>query len=93
VDDPRHGAACLEALAWVTCAKQEPKRAVALMAAADTLGGTQAASPVVLPDLSVFHDECEQRARKVLGDEEFEAARQRGCSLHFDEAVAFALDE
>jgi non-specific serine/threonine protein kinase len=75
VDDPRHGAACLEALAWVACAKQEPKRAAVLMAAAHTLGDAQSAPPVVLPDLAVFHDECEQRAREALGDNEFGAAR------------------
>jgi non-specific serine/threonine protein kinase len=93
VDDPRHGAACLEALAWVTCAKHEPKRAVVLMAAADTLGAAQGASPLILSDLAVFHDECERRAREALGNNEFEAAWREGCSLHFDEAVAFALGE
>ena len=93
VDDPRHGAACLEALAWVTRAKHEPKRAVVLMAAADTLGGAHKASPLMFPDLTVFHDECERRAREALGDNEFEAAWQEGCSLQFDEAVAFALGE
>ncbi|AGB26736.1 putative ATPase (plasmid) [Mycobacterium sp. JS623] len=91
VDDPRHGAACLEALAWVTRAKDEPKRAVVLMAAADTLGGAQGASPVILPDLAVFHDECERQAREALGHKEFEAARRDGHSMQFDEAVAFAL--
>jgi serine/threonine-protein kinase PknK len=93
VDDPRHGAVCLEALAWVTGAKHEPKRAVVLMAAADTLGGAREASPLIFPDLAVFQDECERRAREALGDKEFEAARQEGCSLNFDEAVAFALGE
>jgi predicted ATPase len=91
VDDPRNGAACLEALAWVTGAKHEPKRAVVLLAAADTLGGARGASPVVLPDLAVFHDECERHAQETLGDNEFEAARREGCSLQFDEAVAFAI--
>jgi hypothetical protein len=43
--------------------------------------------------LTVFHDECERRAREALGDNEFEAAWQEGCSLQFDEAVAFALGE
>jgi non-specific serine/threonine protein kinase len=63
------------------------------MAAADTLGGAQGASPLILPDLAVFHDECERRAREALGNNEFEAAWREGCSLHFDEAVAFALGE
>jgi non-specific serine/threonine protein kinase len=92
VDDPRHGAACLEALAWVTCAEQ-PERAVVLMSAADTLGGAQGASPVLLPDLAVLHDESERRAREALGDEDFQAAQQEGCALQFDDAVALALGD
>jgi serine/threonine-protein kinase PknK len=91
VDDPRHGAACLEALAWILAAEEEAKRAVVLMAAADTLGGARAASPIIFPDLAVLHDECERQAREALGDKDFEAARQEGCSMRFEEAVAFAL--
>lgn len=91
VDDPRHGAACLEALAWVCRAKGEVRRGVVLMAAADTLGGAQGASPMIFPDLAVFHDDCARRAREALGDKEFEAARQEGYSMHFDDAVEFAL--
>ncbi|HKP42183.1 protein kinase domain-containing protein [Mycobacterium sp.] len=91
VDDPRHGAACLEALAWVYGAKGEAKRAVMLMAAADRLGGAQGASPMIFPDLTVFHDDCERRTREALGDKEFNAARRKGHSMQFDEAVTFAL--
>ena len=93
VDDPRHGAACLEALAWVCCAKKEVRRAVVLMASADKLGGSQGASPMIFPDLTIFHDDCERRARDALGSKEFDVAWQAGCSMQFDEAVAFALKE
>lgn len=93
VDDPRHGAACLEALAWVCRAKGEVKRAVVLMAAADKLGGAQGASPMIFPELAVLHDDCERRARESLGDKEFNAVWQQGYSMQFDEAVAFALGE
>ena len=91
VDDPRHGAVCLEALAWVCRAKGEVKRAVVLMAAAERLGGAQGASPMLFPDLAVFHDDCERRAREALGNNEFDAARRQGYSMSFDESVAFAL--
>jgi predicted ATPase len=51
IDDPRNGAACLEALAWIAGAKDEPQRAVLLMASAEALGHCVGASPAVLPDL------------------------------------------
>jgi serine/threonine-protein kinase PknK len=92
IDHPRNGAACLEALAWVARAKNDPRRAVVLMAAAQKLGNWIGVSPAVLPDLAVFHDECERRARLVLADDEFEAARRQGAAMGFDDAVAYALE-
>jgi non-specific serine/threonine protein kinase len=64
------------------------------MAAAEALGHAGGASTVVvLPHLEHFHRECERRAREALDAEEFEAARLEGCSLSFDEAVAYARAE
>ena len=91
VDDPRHGAACLEALAWVYGTEGEAKRAAVLMAAADRLGGAQGASPMIFPNLTVFHDSCERQTREALGDKEFDVARREGSSMQFDEAVTFAI--
>jgi predicted ATPase len=93
VDDPRTASSCLEALAWIARAQQNPRRAVVLLAAAARLGGALGASPVVLPDLAVFHEECERRARETLGDNDFEAAHREGAAMSFDEAVAYALGE
>jgi non-specific serine/threonine protein kinase len=93
VNDPRQAAACLQGLAWIAGAKHNSRRAVVLTAAARALGNTVGASAVMLPHLGVFHDECERSAREALGAEEFEAARQQGYSLSFDEAVAQALQE
>jgi len=91
VDDPRQAAACLEGLAWIAAEKADYRRAAALMAAAEMLGSAVGASTVVLPHLLGFHLECERRAREGLGAEEFEAARQEGCSLGFDDAITYAL--
>jgi non-specific serine/threonine protein kinase len=91
VDDPRQAAACLEGLAWIAAEKADYRRAAALMAAAEMLGSAVGASTVVLPHLLGFHLECERRAREGLGAEEFEAARQKGCSFGFDDAVTYAL--
>ncbi len=89
VNDPRQAAACLEALAWIADAKQDPRRAATLIAAAAALGRSVGASTVVLPHLLVFHEECDSHAREALGDREFEAAHQEGSAMSFDEAVAY----
>jgi predicted ATPase/serine/threonine protein kinase len=93
VDDPRQAAACLEALAWIAGAKDDPRRAVVLMAAAETVGRTVGASTVVLPHLQVFHEECQHKAREALDADEFGAAHLEGYSLSFDEAVGYAQQE
>jgi predicted ATPase len=91
IDDPRNGAACLEALAWIAGAKDEPSRAASLMASAEALGNSVGVSATVLPDLAVFHDQCDRRARDVLGAEAFAIAHRQGFAMDFDDAVAYAL--
>jgi non-specific serine/threonine protein kinase len=91
VNDPRNASACLEALAWIAGARNDSRRAVVLMAAADMLGRTVGASPAVLPELVVFHEECERQAREALDVQTYEAAREEGRSLRFDDAVAYVL--
>ena len=49
VNDPRQASACLEALAWIADAKQDPWRAATLIAAAAALGRSVGASTAVLP--------------------------------------------
>ena len=93
VNDPRQASACLEALAWIADAKQDPRRAATLIAAAAGLGRSVGASTVVLPHLLVFHDACERSAREALGAKEFEAAQREGSALSFDEAVAYAATD
>jgi non-specific serine/threonine protein kinase len=78
-------------LAWVAAEKADYRRAAVLMGAAQTLGSAVGASTVVLPHLLDFHLECDHRARKGLGADEFEAARQEGCSFGFDDAVTYGL--
>ena len=93
VNDPRNAAACLEALAWVAGDEHDPRRAVTLMAAAERLGHTIGISAGGLPILTVFHEECERRAREALNTEEFDAAREEGHSMRLDDAIAYALGE
>jgi serine/threonine-protein kinase PknK len=92
IDDPRNAAACMEAMAWIAGAKSQPKRAAVLMAAAEKLGHLVGASPAVLPDLVVFHEECERRTREELGSDAYTVALRDGRSLDFDQAVAYAVN-
>jgi predicted ATPase len=93
IDDPRNGAACLEALAWIAGAKNDPRRAVLLMASAEALGNSVGVPPAVLPDLAVFHEQCDCCARDALGDEAFAIAHRQGFAMDFDDAAAYALTQ
>jgi hypothetical protein len=63
------------------------------MAAAQELGRWVGVPPAMLPDLAVFHDECERRARDMLGDSDFEAARRDGQAMSVTEALDYALED
>jgi hypothetical protein len=91
IDDQRNGAACLEALAWIAGANDEPSRAASLLGAAEALGNGVGVSPAVLPDLAVFHEQCDRRVRDALGAEAFAKAHRQGFAMDFDDAVAYAL--
>jgi non-specific serine/threonine protein kinase len=93
IEDPRNGAACLEALAWIAEADNDPRRATALMACAQALGNSVGVPPAVLPELAVFHEQCEYRAREALGAEAFSTAHRQGLAMDFDNAVAYALTQ
>jgi predicted ATPase len=92
LNDPRNAATCLEGLAWIAGVRHNPQLAVTLMAVAESLGlAVGTGSTVVFPALLGHHRDCERHAREALGEEGFETARQKGRSLDFDEAVAYAL--
>jgi predicted ATPase len=93
IDDPRNAAECLEALAWIAGAKNDPRRAVVLMASAEALGNRVGVSPAGLVDLAVFHEQCDRCARDALGAEAFAMAHRQGFAMDFDDAVAHALVE
>jgi predicted ATPase len=93
INDPRNAAECLEALAWIAGAKNDPRRAVVLMASAEALGNRVGVSPAGLADLAVFHEQCDRCARDALGAEAFAMAHRQGFAMDFDDAVAHALVE
>lgn len=92
VDDPLSTAICLEALAW-TYSDSDPYRAIVLMSASRSLARAVGSSSIPFPNLLVHHDEYIDRANETLSEHKFEAARQQGESLGFEDALAYALEE
>jgi serine/threonine-protein kinase PknK len=93
LDDRRTAATYIEALAWIAAGGGNPARAVALMGAAETVGRAVGNYVFLFPNLPVFHEECDRRARDALDVGKYDAAREEGRSLSFDDAVAYALAE
>ncbi|HEX3491771.1 MAG TPA: LuxR C-terminal-related transcriptional regulator, partial [Streptosporangiaceae bacterium] len=83
----------LESLAWVEAAAGRPERAATLLGAADRLWESLGRPLAAYQHMVPYHEACEQAARQALGDQEFEAAGQRGRALRTDDAIAYALDE
>jgi non-specific serine/threonine protein kinase len=48
---------------------------------------------VFVPDLLIYHEECERSARRMLTAHTFEECRQHGGAMDIDSAVAYALGE
>ena len=91
INDPINGAQCLEGLAWIAGAEHKPRRAALLMAAADSLGRSGGTVLFIALHMKGFHEQCAERARTELGEQQFQAAWNQGTALTFDEAVAIAL--
>ncbi|AII10883.1 protein kinase domain-containing protein [Rhodococcus opacus] len=93
VHSPRVATACLEALAWIACERRDAARAATLMGAAEGLARSVGSAVVIHSDLFVYQQNCDQNARKKLGDKAFAVAHRKGRSLGFDAAIAYALHE
>ncbi|MDH6194373.1 serine/threonine-protein kinase PknK [Mycobacterium frederiksbergense] len=89
--DLRTVASNLEVLAWIAADLGKPEVAAVLMAAAESVAGAPGNYAELFPDLPVYHTECDERVRVAIGDEAYAAARDKGRSLRFDAAVAYAL--
>jgi tetratricopeptide (TPR) repeat protein len=86
---PESVAYCLSGVAQVAVATGESARAATLLGAAESI-----LEAIGMPMLSVehgLHEEAAAAARRLLGDEEFAAARATGRDLELEDAVAHAL--
>jgi non-specific serine/threonine protein kinase len=92
-DDPFSAARCLEALAWIAADRHREERAAVLIGAAETVQRSMGAGPIMFPNLQVHHDNCENQCRRALGMKGYDAAYRTGTGLHFEAAIAVALDE
>jgi non-specific serine/threonine protein kinase len=93
VNNPRAVTTCLEVLAWIAGEERNGRRAAILMGASRELGKSVGTSPVILRHMLANHDECEQTARRVLGERAFKDSSQEGRDLGWDAAIAYGLDE
>jgi non-specific serine/threonine protein kinase len=84
---------CLEALAWIATGEDDPRRAATLLGADESLSRAMGTPPATFPDLLVHHDQCEQLARRELGEQAFQTAFRHGMGLGFEDAIAYALNE
>jgi non-specific serine/threonine protein kinase len=90
--DRPNAAHCLQGLAAVAGARDDPRRAARLIGAAETLLESSG-----VPLYAQVDHELSRRvadaARERLGEQAWNAARDEGRAMAFDEAVAYALDE
>ncbi|RYF57485.1 MAG: LuxR family transcriptional regulator, partial [Comamonadaceae bacterium] len=93
VSDRLSASMCLQVSAWIAAEEHNVRRAVVLMGAAQTLARSVGSPTVMVPNLLIYQQECERRARRTLTEHAFAAAYRQGEALGFDAAVAFALGE
>jgi non-specific serine/threonine protein kinase len=88
--DARMTASHLEVLAWIAADDGKPVPAAILMAAAETVGPPVGNYTSLLPNLPAFHQECYRRVHSMIDAPTFDAAREKGRSMSFADAVVYA---
>ncbi len=85
------GAQCLQVLGWIAEARQAPRRAATLLAAASALCRATGADSLTFAHAGGFHEECERRLRNQLDPAAYSAASIEGRALNFKTAAVYAL--
>ena len=86
-------AGSVERLAWIAGLSSDMPRATRLLGAADRLWRVVDRPLWGSPQWLSGREQCQTSARRVLGDEAFEAALRAGAELSLAEAVGYALNE
>lgn len=84
---------CLEALAFVASTEERWEHAATLMGASAALSQDAGTPTGTFVDLGSVYSECQQQARKGLGDHGFDKAFAHGSKLDYEAAVEFAVGE
>ncbi|WP_327094401.1 LuxR C-terminal-related transcriptional regulator [Nocardia vinacea] len=90
ISSPLVAAPDIEALAWTA---DNGERAAILMGAAEALLRSATGVTTFFNVLYRYHDECERKVRRTLGDRGFDAAFRRGQAMGMSAAVSYALGE
>ncbi|MGI5292577.1 ATP-binding protein [Nonomuraea polychroma] len=83
----------VEVLAWIAASEREYARAGELLGILRNIWGAIGAPLMGFGHLIRYHDECEIRTQRALGEPALQAAVKRGASLSYDRALAYALTE
>ncbi|MFB9907645.1 ATP-binding protein [Allokutzneria oryzae] len=84
----------IELLAWTAQSAGEPERAAVLLGASERCWSALGGLPLLgSQHWIVPHQQCEAKAREVLGGTAFRAAFSRGRDFDLDEAATYALGE
>jgi hypothetical protein len=83
----------LEILAWIEEAEGREEYATRLLGAANSMWRSMGTRPARLRHLAPSHDQCQERARRALGDETFTAMFDEGTRLTLEQAIAYVPDE
>jgi DNA-binding CsgD family transcriptional regulator len=93
LDDALGVAIGLETLAWIAAGEGRFERAARLLGALKGAWGVLGAPLSGFGHLACYHDECEARTLRALGEQDFRAAVRDGAALPYEEAIAYALQE
>ncbi|WP_310786437.1 TetR family transcriptional regulator [Mycobacterium sp. Z3061] len=93
INDSVTCATFLETASWIAAARQDPRRAAVLMAAAAAIGRAAGATGAVSAYVGPFHEACELQVREQLAPADYRAATNEGRLLSLDDAVAIVLEE
>ena len=91
--DPMGSALSVEALAWIAASGRQHERAAILLGAAASLRRPTGATLDGFEPVAASQRDCEDVARRALGDQAFKAAYNRGLQLTAEDAVGYALQE
>jgi DNA-binding CsgD family transcriptional regulator len=83
----------LDVLAWTTVAQGDGQRGAVLLGGSAQLWRSLGAQLFGSEELMARREQFEREARRLVGDQVFDAAFARGSDLGMEEMIAFALGE